>query len=286
MAAATERFQQRQTQQVEKLKHQNMQLIAELRTQHLKELFAPCLWISAEVQPCSWQGFYTLSPEESSDLEPVYCKYNSSTLFLYPSRGEWWFSSRENMVKKAACGFVHSTRAANPAGSVLSATGWRLLRDRIWCAIEVRVEEVRAPVEFVIVSLAGEELLRKSCLLDETVGHLKKELQAMRNNHQSVQLCFQSTRLRKSTPLGCLSMRPGEPLQAIFALRKCVACSSVITGPPSRCVGCARSHCRPCSATLARCWRCGKRVCERCAGVTARWFFIGMCSRCAPGLDL
>ncbi|CAE7454002.1 unnamed protein product, partial [Symbiodinium sp. CCMP2456] len=243
MASRRARFHQTQADQVDQMQRQNMQIIADLRAQHLKELFSPCLWISSlEVQP--WHGFYTLSTEDSTDTSPVYCKYNSSTPCLYAAKGEWCFSkNRANLLTKTGCGFVRSTCTADAAPSVLLATGWRQLgEDRVWSSIDLRIEEVRnSTVEFVIVSLAGEEILRKSCVLSETVHHLRKQLQVSRQSHDNIQLCLQNTRLRKSTPLGCLSLRPGETLQAVFGLRSCIACKTPITGPPSRCGSCART---------------------------------------------
>ncbi|CAE7616364.1 unnamed protein product [Symbiodinium necroappetens] len=283
MASRRARFHQTQADQVDQMQRQNMQIIADLRAQHLRELFSPCLWISSgEVQP--WHGFYTLSTEDSTDTSPVYCKYNSSTPCLYAAKGEWCFSkNRANLVTKTGCGFVRSTSTAAAAPSVLLATGWRQLgEDRMWSSIDLRIEEVtNSTVEFVIVSLAGDEILRKSCVLSETVHYLRKQVQAARQSHDNIQLCLQNTRLRKSTPLGCLSLRPGETLQAVFGLRSCIACKTPITGPPSRCGSCARCHCAACARGLTRCRICGKRVCTACTASTAGWLFAGMCPRCA-----
>ncbi|CAE7762012.1 unnamed protein product [Symbiodinium sp. CCMP2592] len=281
MANRRAQFHQTQADQVDQMQRQNMQIVADLRAQHLKELFSPCLWISSgDVQP--WHGFYTLSTEDSTDTSPVYCKYNSSTPFLYAAKGSWCFSkNRANLLTKTGCGFVRSS-AADAAPSVLLATGWRQLgEDKAWASIDLQIQEVQSTVEFVIVSLAGEEILRKSCVLSETVHHLRKQLQAARQSHDNVQLCLQNTRLRKSTPLGCLSLRPGETLQAIFGLRSCIACKTPITGPPSRCGSCARCHCAACARGLTRCRICGKRVCKACTASTAGWLFAGMCPRCA-----
>ena len=152
----------------------------------------------------------------------------------------------------------------------------------MWSSIDLRIEEVtNSTVEFVIVSLAGDEILRKSCVLSETVHYLRKQVQAARQSHDNIQLCLQNTRLRKSTPLGCLSLRPGETLQAVFGLRSCIACKTPITGPPSRCGSCARCHCAACARGLTRCRICGKRVCTACTASTAGWLFAGMCPRCA-----
>ena len=281
MAQAKARFQRNQTEQLLTLEKQNVQHIAELRSKHLKEIFAPCLWISA-ADGQDWHGFYMLSTQDSTDVAPVYCKYGSDKPFLFASGAQWWFSSRQNMFASAPCGFVHSTCAGHAAPNVIDASGWKMLGpDRTWHATDLRLVEVRSPVEFVVVSLAGEEILRKACSLEETVGQLRKDLQEPSRRHQTVLLCLNDNRLRKSTPLGCLNVKPGEPLQAVFMLRKCLACKNPIDGPPSRCGSCGKCHCRPCSRRLTRCWRCGKRVCRNCAAEVGIWFFMGMCPRCA-----
>ena len=216
---------------------QQLQLLKE---RHLQEFFMPYLHISVAARKASLQGFYELDTANSEDLMPVYHKYNNK-YWLYLAGGCWWISTKSEMLSRKARGVAHSAQVNRQSLALPEAsTGWWTVENQKWESTEVQIQGSKEPkAEFVVVSLAGGELLRKDLLLEMTVLELKADLlRSKLNKPYTIRLCLHTQQLKDQERLGSLPIAAGDTLQAIFLPILCKRCGKHVDHDRKKCKQC------------------------------------------------
>ena len=244
-----------------------------LRSKQLGDFFSPVLHVTlgrGNVQVC--QGFYELSPIHTRGWQPVYRKYKSR-YFLYLSKQCWWISTESNMLMRQPRGLLHSgaVRLNDSPARPERATNWKVVGSgKKWESIDLKLDDLKEPKpEFVVVSMAGTELLRKSFQLHETVVTVKttlsRTLKASWNRPADfIRLCLGSQALSNAKELGRLTIGAGTPLQAVLIPINCKHCMVSLEKQWYPCCRCSNCHQYLCLECGARC-----RECDYCVLV---WF--------------
>lgn len=248
-----------------------------LRSKQLGDFFSPVLHVTlgrGNVHVC--QGFYELSPIHTRGWQPVYRKYKSR-YFLYLSKQCWWISTESNMLMRQPRGLLHSgaVRLNDSPARPERATNWKVVGSgKKWESIDLKLDDLKEPkAEFVVVSMAGTELLRKSFQLHETVVTVKttlsRTLKASWNRPADfIRLCLGSQALSNAKELGRLTIGAGTPLQAVLIPINCKHCMVSLEKqwyPCCRCSNCHQYLCLECGARCRECDYCMANICNECA---------------------
>eukprot|EP00929_Paragymnodinium_shiwhaense_P014763 TRINITY_DN122726_c0_g1_i1.p1 TRINITY_DN122726_c0_g1~~TRINITY_DN122726_c0_g1_i1.p1 ORF type:complete len:329 (-),score=37.87 TRINITY_DN122726_c0_g1_i1:16-1002(-) len=195
---------------------------------------------------------------------------------------KWWIGKMKSgylafETRHADAGRAHSAVDLDGLDPV-RATAWREFTKKGWQAVDLVLEEVKVDdISVTVVSVAGEDLLRKSFPMTQRAEDVRRALRdagSLENKQLEMQLSFDGHVLRRRAPLGGLPCHGDLTLQAILLPKgRCADCRDIV--PVKR---------------LLQCSSCTNLVCNDCVlDCEDGLFRCGVCSTdCLPqrGVDV
>eukprot|EP00930_Biecheleria_cincta_P063084 TRINITY_DN4857_c0_g1_i1.p1 TRINITY_DN4857_c0_g1~~TRINITY_DN4857_c0_g1_i1.p1 ORF type:complete len:385 (-),score=50.86 TRINITY_DN4857_c0_g1_i1:35-1189(-) len=207
-------------------------------------------------------GCYELMASKSSGIAPVYRKFDRQYFLRVASDCSWHIDVSGGVVTQGGS----AGRCMLPA----LAKGWTYNAKEGPQPADLQVEELpEGRLELVVVSMAGNEILRKTLLPSATVAELQDDLRKIKGGER-VKVSLRDEVLGKNMAVGCLNIGSGDVLHAVVVSSpsvECLKCKRESSKSKSkRCVDCSKYSCKTCARKcLKKCHKCSKRRCKDCS---------------------